>query len=145
MTIYTLKNIIQLNLKIMTTKQYVKKYKLQEPVHHISFDQFLNDFIEEFDTRIRVTIESRAKVGLEFSYNIFQGLIREMQNKFWAISAKTVGGPLPDTLWNAFFAKGVITRRAQFFPKEHEEINLRRQAILAKKEAEQKSEDPKEA
>lgn len=122
----------------MTTKQYVKKYKLQEPVHHISFDQFLKDFIEEFDTRIRVTIESRAKVGLEFTFNIFQGLVKEMQTKFCAISAKRLGGPLPETLWNAFFAKGVVTRRAELFPKEHEEICLRRESYLAKKEEQQK-------
>lgn len=121
----------------MTTKQYVKKYRLQEPVHHISFDQFLNDFIEEFDTRIKVTIETRAKADLAFTFDIFKGLVKEMQTKFRAISNKKIGGPLPETLWNAFYAKAVITRREQFFPKEHEEICRRRQEyLLAKAEKE---------
>ena len=121
----------------MTTKQYVKKFKLQEPGTHLSYDAFLKDFIEEFDSRIKVTIETRAKADLEFTFDIFKGLVKEMQTKFCSISNKKIGGPLPETIWNAFYAQAVITRRAHYFPKEHEEINLRRQAFFAAKAAEE--------
>lgn len=127
----------------MTTKQYVEKHKLQEPNSHLSYDEFLKDFIEEFDTRIKVITESRAKADLAFTFNIFKGLVKEMQTKFCSISNKKVGGPLPETLWNAFYAQAVVTRRAQLFPKEHEEICLKRENYLKKKAQEEANKSQK--
>lgn len=121
----------------MTTKQYVKKYRLQELGSHLSYDAFLKDFIQEFDTRIQVTIETRKKADLAFTFDIFKGLVKEMQTKFCSISNKKVGGPLPETLWNAFYAQAVIERRAKYFPKEHEEICQRRNFYLAQKAKEE--------
>ena len=117
----------------MTTKQYVEKYKLNKLNSRIPFEKFLQDLIAEFDEKIEITIQSRKKVGLDFTYNIFRELVKEMQTKFWAISNKTMG-VLPEKIWNAFYASGVVTRRAKFFPKEHKEISLRRQRYIKDKD-----------
>lgn len=113
----------------MTTKEYIKKYHLQEENFNLNFDKFLKDFINEFNERIERTIAERKKADLDFGFNIFQNLIKEMQTKFNSISAHTLGS-LPDTIWNGFYAKGVIPARAKYFPVEHAEINARRDKFL---------------
>lgn len=113
----------------MTTKEYIKKYHLQEENFNLNFDKFLKDFINEFNERIERTIAERKKADLDFGFNIFQNLIKEMQTKFNSISAHTLGS-LPDTIWNGFYAKGVIPARAKYFPVEHAEINARREKFL---------------
>lgn len=113
----------------MTTKEYIKKYHLQEENFNLNFDKFLKDFINEFNERIERTIAERKKADLDFGFNIFQNLIKEMQTKFNSISAHTPGS-LPDTIWNGFYAKGVIPARAKYFPVEHAEINVRRDKFL---------------
>lgn len=113
----------------MTTKEYIKKYHLQEENFNLNFDKFLKDFINEFNERIERTIAERKKADLDFGFNIFQNLIKEMQTKFNSISAHTRGS-LPDTIWNGFYAKGVIPARAKYFPVEHAEINARREKFL---------------
>lgn len=117
----------------MTTKEYIKKYHLQEVNFNLNFDKFLKDFIAEFNERIDRTIAERKKADLDFSFNIFQNLIKEMQTKFNSISAHTLGC-LPISIWNGFYAKGVIPARAKYFPVEHAEINARRELLKRKAE-----------
>lgn len=112
----------------MTTREYIKKYHLQEANFNLNFDKFLKDFIAEFNERIDRTIAERKKADLDFGFNIFQNLIKEMQTKFNSISAHTLGC-LPISIWNGFYAKGVIPARAKYFPVEHAEINARRELL----------------
>ena len=58
----------------MTTKEYIKKYHLQEENFNLNFDKFLKDFINEFNERIERTIAERKKADLDFGFNIFQNL-----------------------------------------------------------------------
>ena len=103
----------------MTTKEYVKKYNLDNPelANHFNTNLFLEDLKAEFMDRVRVTVETRKNAGLEFDFRIFQIVIGEIQNKFSAISNKKACGPF----------------RKEYFPKEHEEIENRRNRVLAKK------------
>lgn len=119
----------------MTTKEYVKKYNLDNPelANHFNTNLFLEDLREEFLTRIELTIATRKNAGLEFSFRIFQLVIGEIQNKFSAISNKKAGGPLRKELWGAFYAKTVIPFRKEYFPAEHQEIEARRNKALGKK------------
>lgn len=111
----------------MTTKQYVKKYDLDtRGCTSRVFEALVDDLILEFKERVENTQKTRLNRGLEFSFNIFQELVKEMQQKFCAISAKANGG-LPKTVWNNFYGKGVIHVRGELFPKEHQEISEKRE------------------
>ena len=114
----------------MTTIQYIKKFKLDDANYsnHFNTDLFLQDLNEEFLARIEREKAERKKAGLEYSFRIFQVIIQEMQNKFCAISNKKVGGPLRPELWNAFYAKYIITVREKDFPEEHAKIQAKREA-----------------
>lgn len=114
----------------MTTKQYIRKFRLdnEQYANHFNTDLFLNDLNEELLARIERERAERKKAGLEYSYRIFQVIIQEMQTKFCAISNKKVGGPLRPELWNAFYAKYIIPIREKGFPKEHADIQAKREA-----------------
>lgn len=112
----------------MTTKQYIKKYKLDlaEYANHFNTDLFLQDLFEELKARMDKEKAYRKTLQQEFEFRMFQRIIMELQQKFMAISNKKAGGPLRRELWNAFYAKYIIPTRAELFPKEHEEIRLKR-------------------
>lgn len=114
----------------MTTQRYIKKFRLDDFQYsnHFNTDLFLQDLDEDFRARIEREKAERKKAGLEFSYRIFQIIIQEMQTKFCAISNKKVGGPLRPELWNAFYAKYIIPVRESDFPKEHADIQAKREA-----------------
>lgn len=112
----------------MTTKQYIKKYKLDlaEYANHFNTDLFLQDLFEELKERMAKEEAYRKTLHQEFEFRMFQRIIMELQQKFMAISNKKAGGPLRRELWNAFYAKYIIPARAEIFPKEHEEIRIKR-------------------
>lgn len=112
----------------MTTKQYIKKYKLDLPeyANHFNTDLFLQDLFEELKERMAKEEAYRKTLHQEFEFRMFQRIIMELQQKFMAISNKKAGGPLRRELWNAFYAKYIIPARAELFPKEHEEIRIKR-------------------
>lgn len=118
----------------MTTKEYVKKYRLDkaEFANHFNTDLFLQDLNEEFLARIEKEKTHRKKEGLEYSFRIFQSIIQEMQTKFCAISNKKSCGPLRPELWNAFYAKYIIPVRERDFPDEHAQIQAKREAYEKK-------------
>ena len=114
----------------MTTKQYIKKFRLDNPDYsnHFNTDLFLQDLNQEMLERIDRERAERKKASLEYSYRIFQVIIQEMQTKFCAISNKKIGGPLRPELWNAFYAKYIIPIRERDFPEEHAKIQAKREA-----------------
>ena len=115
----------------MKTKEYVQKFT-KETSRGVIFDNkgFVKALIEEFEARLEMTKLARLNKGQEFEFNIFQNLVKEMEDKFWAISSKKPGVGFTPGLWNAFYAVGVIPARAKYFPKEHAEIDARRQRHL---------------
>lgn len=114
----------------MNTKQYVKKYKLDDFQYsnHFNTNLFLQDLNEEFQARIQREKDARKKERQEYTFRIFNVIITEIQNKFCAISNKKVGGPLRPELWNAFYAKYIIPVRIQDFPEEHAKLQTEREA-----------------
>lgn len=112
----------------MTTKQYVKKYRLDvsEYANHFNTDLFLQDLNDEWHQRMDKEIAYRKSIDQNFEFQMFQRIIMELQQKFMAISNKKAGGPLRRELWNAFYAKYIIPERAKLFPGEHEEIRIKR-------------------
>lgn len=129
----------------MTTKQYVKKYHLDvlKENHTFNRDEFLGDLRNEFLERIQITRTAREKTKTPFTFDIFQNIVKEMQNKFWAISNKVAGSSLTGELFSAFYAMAVIPARKEMFPEEHERITARREKIKAeiakRKEEEEKA------
>lgn len=122
----------------MKTAKYVEKFRLDDSrfANHFDTDLFIQDFTQEFQERIDHTIFSRKKSSLVFEFRIFQNIVREMQQKFCAISNKKANGPLRTELWNAFYAKAVIPARIKYFPAEHAEIELKRKKAAEKAERE---------
>lgn len=120
----------------MKTKDYVKEFTVQgNKAQYFNNKGFVKAFSQEFNDRLEVTRIARESRGNEFTFNLFQNLVKEMEDKFWAISNKKPGAPFTPGLWNAFYAVGVIPARKKYFPKEHEEIDARR-----KREAERAKE-----
>lgn len=115
----------------MKTKEYVQKFT-KETSRGVIFDNkgFVKALIEEFEARLEMTKLARLNKGQAFEFNIFQNLVKEMEDKFWAISSKKPGVGFTPGLWNAFYATGIIPIRAKYFPKEHAEIDARRQRHL---------------
>lgn len=113
------------------TKDYVKEFSITTNSGSKAFNNrgFIEAFIEEFNERVELTKLSRDNQVQEFSFNIFQNIVKEMEDKFWAISNKKPGPGFTQGLWNTFYAIGVIKAREIYFPKEHAEICARREKM----------------
>lgn len=105
----------------MKTSEYVKKYNLNIPGQ---FDRnaFIADLSQEFEDRLTNTRIARESMHLEFGYNIFINLVKEIQEKFWNISKKKAGGEFTIGLWKHFYARTIIPARAKYFPEIHKTI-----------------------
>lgn len=113
----------------MTTKEYVKRFKLDLENYEFNREDFLKALKDEFLERVILTKESREKSNLQFTYNIFQSLVKEIQSKFWAISNKKAGKPFTKELFGAFYAMAIVDIRTKFFPEEQKMIEDRRRNI----------------
>lgn len=113
----------------MTTKEYVKRFKLDLENYEFNREGFLKALKDEFLERVILTKESREKSNLQFTYNIFQSLVKEIQSKFWAISNKKAGKPFTKELFGAFYAMAIVDIRTKFFPEEQKMIEDRRRNI----------------
>ena len=113
----------------MTTKEYVKRFKLDLENYEFNRGDFLKALKDEFLERVILTKESREKSNLQFTYNIFQSLVKEIQSKFWAISNKKAGKPFTKELFGAFYAMAIVDIRTKFFPEEQKMIEDRRRNI----------------
>ena len=107
----------------MTTKEYVKKYKL-DVSDRFNHSDFCQDLASEF---ICLLEQNKANDNIKG----FDNALRCIRMKFDAISNKTVG-VLPEKLWNYFFATVIVKLREELCPKD---MNRRRE-----KEAEKKRE-----
>ena len=67
----------------MKTKDYVRLFKLDKPFYEFSREKFLNKLGEEFSQRIEETRLDRQKRNLEFTFSIFNKIVKEIEIKFW--------------------------------------------------------------
>lgn len=124
----------------MKTKQYVDEFHLDNPNYRFNRKEFMRVFSEEFNQRVEATMDACKRMDVKFSYEKFQHIIKEQQDKFWNISNKKAGEPLTEGLFSAFFAIHVVPLRAKLFPEVHEKIEKLR-AEQALKEQEKHSKD----
>lgn len=105
--------------KIMTTKTYVKEFKLQSTKQDLKglYERFCEEWLERMD----LTQQTCQKLDAPFSYQKFRQLVKEMDNKYRAISCKSTPC-LTDKFWGKFFASNVIPARESMFPEEHQRI-----------------------
>lgn len=96
----------------MKTIDYIKKYGLDKnnkSLSKLEKDEFFKDL-----ERIQ---EREKNYPGDLPYKIFQNLVKQVNDKFWAISNKKKGIAFTFELWNAFFAIKVIPIRNKYFPE----------------------------
>lgn len=108
----------------MKVKDYVQKYKLQER-ENIQFDNngLLEDLNKDFENQISLYTKNA-----HFTYEIFHNLVKQINQKFWAISNKRLGNSFSREYWNAFYAKFVLRKRALLFPEIHNRLEVERKS-----------------
>ena len=102
----------------MKTNDYIKKYGLDKnnkSLSKLEKDEFFKDLEKELLERIQERARNYAEDNLP--YRIFQILVKQVNDKFWAISNKKKGITFTFELWNAFFAIKVIPIRNKYFPE----------------------------
>lgn len=102
----------------MKTNDYIKKYGLDKnnkSLSKLEKDEFFKDLEKELLERIQERARNYTEDNLP--YRIFQILVKQVNDKFWAISNKKKGIAFTFELWNAFFATKVIPIRNKYFPE----------------------------
>ncbi len=102
----------------MKTIDYLKKYGLDKnnkSLSKLEKDEFFKDLEKELLERIQERERNYTEDNLP--YRIFQILVKQVNDKFWAISNKKKGIAFTFELWNAFFAIKVIPIRNKYFPE----------------------------
>ena len=102
----------------MKTNDYIKKYGLDKnnkSLSKLEKDEFFKDLEKELLERIQERARNYTEDNLP--YRIFQILVKQVNDKFWAISNKKKGFAFTFELWNAFFAIKVIPIRNKYFPE----------------------------
>lgn len=102
----------------MKTIDYIKKYGLDKnnkSLSKVEKDEFFKDLEKELLERIQERERNYTEDNLP--YRIFQILVKQVNDKFWAISNKKKGIAFTFELWNAFFAIKVIPIRNKYFPE----------------------------
>lgn len=102
----------------MKTNDYIKKYGLDKnnkSLSKLEKDEFFKDLEKELLERIQERERNYTEDNLP--YKIFQNLVKQVNDKFWAISNKKKGIAFTFELWNAFFAIKVIPIRNKYFPE----------------------------
>lgn len=101
----------------MKTIDYIKKYGLDKnnkSLSKLEKDEFFKDLEKELLERIQ---EREKNYPGDLPYKIFQNLVKQVNDKFRAISNKKKGIAFTFELWNAFFAIKVIPIRNKYFPE----------------------------
>lgn len=102
----------------MKTNDYIKKYGLDKnnkSLSKLEKDEFFKDLEKELLERIQERARNYTEDNLP--YRIFQNSVKQVNDKFWAISNKKKGIAFTFELWNAFFAIKVIPIRNKYFPE----------------------------
>lgn len=102
----------------MKTNDYIKKYGLDKnnkSLSKLEKGEFFKDLEKELLERIQERERNYTEDNLP--YRIFQILVKQVNDKFWAISNKKKGFAFTFELWNAFFAIKVIPIRNKYFPE----------------------------
>lgn len=102
----------------MKTHEYVTKYQLQNP-NVIQTKEMRTNLLKDLSQDLEQRILLLPKEKGEVSYTRFHNLVKEINQKFWAISNKKLGEAFSYNYWNAFYALHIIPLRKKYCPKEH--------------------------
>ena len=119
----------------MKTIDYIKKYGLDKnnkSLSKLEKDEFFKDLEKELLERIQEREKNYTEDNLP--YKIFQNLVKQVNDKFWAISNKKKGIAFTFELWNAFFATQVVPLRKKLFPDIQKFIEERKRNNLDKQD-----------
>lgn len=119
--------------KIKSTTYYVGKFRLDQENFQFKREEFLSELDEDFLVLVENQVQASKETIDGFTYPKFRTCVREIENKFWAISNKKVGEPFTEKLWSAFFAIYIIKTRAAIFPEIEKAITEKRKLYLEKK------------
>lgn len=124
---------------VKTTKEFIRQFRLNEENFEFNREDFLTElnkyFLEILYKAISNNTElqnpyqsliSYANSG-KFTWDMFKHAVKQVEQKFWAISNKKVGLPFSKKLWGAFYVKYVIKVRSDLFPKIEKEIRIKRE------------------
>jgi len=93
----------------MTTKEYVKKYKL-DISNKFDHSEFVKDLASDFIALLELNKANNNIKG-------FDNAVRCIKMKFDAISNKTAG-VTPERLWNYFYATVIVKMREELCPRD---------------------------
>jgi hypothetical protein len=91
----------------MKTREYVKKYKLNED-DNFDHAKFIADFTIDFQVML-----SNANIGKD--YGRFRRLVNDVKKKWSNINNKTAG-QLPEKLWGYFYGSTIMSCKDELFP-----------------------------
>lgn len=123
-----------------STKEFIAFYRLDQSNFNFIREDFLlglNDYFLELLV-LNATGNSNCDKTQElplsnFHFEKFKQTVRQVEQKFWAISNKKVGEPFSKNLWSAFYAIYVIPIREKYYPEIDQEIKNRRERYLGDK------------
>ena len=101
----------------MKTKEYVKKYKLNQS-DKFNHSEFINDLSIDFLSLLEI---GKAQENLKG----FENAVRAIRMKFDAVNNKTLG-IIPEKLWKYFFATVIVKFREKLFPAQMQQIRNER-------------------
>lgn len=123
---------------VKTTKEFINEFKLNEENFEFNREDFLAELNKYF---LEILYKSISKNELQnpydslisyaqsgkFTWEMFKHAVKQVEQKFWAISNKKVGLPFSKKLWGAFYAIYIIKVRSDLFPKIEAEIKFKRE------------------
>lgn len=96
----------------MSTKAYIKKYKLDEPVRY-NRKQFINDLCKEFVERVK-------DKNAHENYKRFSKTVTEFSSKFHSLMK--VMYKYDDNIWRYIYGAFITKLRDELFPNREESI-----------------------
>lgn len=125
-----------------STKEFIALYRLDQSNFNFIREDFLKGLNEYFLELLVFNAIGRQGWDLSqelpinennFNFDKFKQTVRQVEQKFWAISNKKVGEPFSKNLWSAFYAIYVIPIREKYYPEIDQEIKNRRERYLGDK------------
>jgi hypothetical protein len=98
-------------VKIMSTKDYVNKHKLNQS-DKFNHRDFVKDLKKDFNKLITADIRRNGRI----TEKRFNNNVHFIRKKFDSINNKTVGN-ISDKLFNYFYANVIVNKKNSFFNK----------------------------
>lgn len=127
---------------VKTTKEFIQQFKLDQENYEFNRELFLlelNDYFLEILSKAICpsgklqnpiqSLKSSVQSG-KFTWDMFKTCIKQVEQKFWAISNKKVGLPFTKKLWGAFYAIYIVKMRSELFPEIEASIKSKRSLYL---------------